>query len=185
MKNYQLYFISGVSGVGKSSTMKHLKEMLPVDEFDVRDFDERGVPDGGGREWHDEETLCWFDIAAENAVSGKSTIVCGFANPDRVMDLRRPDHIPVQIILLHASPETIRARLLKRESTPERIKEIERAAGKPLEQFIEDCSTFAATLKEIFEKHGYPIIKTDNKDTEEISKELVRIITYGPQDSHH
>jgi nucleoside-triphosphatase THEP1 len=53
----QVYFISGVSGVGKSSTLKHLKEILPVEKYDVRDFNERGVPDGGGLEWHNNETL--------------------------------------------------------------------------------------------------------------------------------
>lgn len=63
MENPQLYFVSGVSGVGKSSTMQHLREMLPADTYDIRDFDERGVPDGGGREWHDAETRHWFEAA--------------------------------------------------------------------------------------------------------------------------
>lgn len=176
MKTPQLYFVSGVSGVGKSSTMKHLKEMLSADKFDIRDFDERGVPDGGGQEWHDAETLHWFEVASENANKGKSTIVCGFANPDRIVKLRQSHHVPAKLILLHASPEVIRKRLLKRESTPERIKEIERAAGKPLEQFIEDNSDFALQLRTIFDKHRHPIVETDDKTSEEISEEIAALI---------
>lgn len=46
-----VYFVSGVCGVGKSSIMPYLKELLPADNYDVRDFDERGVPDGADSNW--------------------------------------------------------------------------------------------------------------------------------------
>lgn len=179
MNNPQLYFVSGVSGVGKSSTIKYLKEMLPAEEYDIRDFDEHGVPDGGGREWHDRATLEWFDMALENAKGGKSTIVCGFTDPERIQNLHKPHHLPVQLFLLHASPETVRERLLKRESTPERIQEIERAAGKPLEEFIKDSSSYAVTLRSLFEKESFPIIETDMKYPEKVAKELVQLIIHG------
>lgn len=55
MDNTKIYFISGVSGVGKTSTLEQLKRLLPANIFDARDFDERGVPDGGPA-WHDNET---------------------------------------------------------------------------------------------------------------------------------
>src|SRR5690606_25871124 len=75
----KIYFISGVSGVGKSSTLKHLKEALPSNKYDVRDLDERGVADGGGLEWLNNDTRYWLDVAKENALAGKDTIICGFA----------------------------------------------------------------------------------------------------------
>lgn len=78
----KIYFISGVSGVGKTSTLKHLKSVLSPDFYDIRDLDERGVPDGGGFNWLNNETRYWLDVAKDNAKNGKSTFVCGFANPE-------------------------------------------------------------------------------------------------------
>jgi thymidylate kinase len=176
MKKPQLYFVSGVSGVGKSSTMRYLKEMLPANEYDVRDFDERGVPDGWGREWHDAETLHWFDVALKNAKEGKSTIVCGFTDPERIKNLHQLHHVPTQLFLLHASPEVARERLLGRESTPERIAEIERATGMPLQQFVERVTNHGRQLRELFEKEALPIIETDTKTPEEVAKEVIELI---------
>ncbi len=98
----QIYFISGVCGVGKSSVLTHLKILLPEDKFDIRDFDERGVPDGGGREWHDKETRHWLDTALINAKNGKSTIICGFTEPKRFNNVHTPNDIPGKLLLLHA-----------------------------------------------------------------------------------
>ncbi|MDB5189304.1 MAG: hypothetical protein JWL82_261 [Parcubacteria group bacterium] len=39
------YFISGVNGVGKSTLMPHLREILPEEKYSIVDFDSRGVPD--------------------------------------------------------------------------------------------------------------------------------------------
>lgn len=66
--NHKIYFVSGVSGVGKTSTLEQLKKLLPANIFDVRDFDERGVPDGGGPLWHNNETHHWLDVAALNLI---------------------------------------------------------------------------------------------------------------------
>jgi hypothetical protein len=57
--------------------MASLKKLLPSDKFDIRDFDERGVPDGGGDVWHSKETKHWLDVATTNAEQGKSTIIFG------------------------------------------------------------------------------------------------------------
>jgi len=65
VKNPQVYFVSGVCGTGKSSTIVHLKKKFPSKSYDVRDFDERGVPDGGGRTWHTNETLYWLNVASD------------------------------------------------------------------------------------------------------------------------
>ena len=126
----RVYFITGVCGVGKSSTLKHLQKILPAESFDVRDFDERGVPDGGGTVWHNAETFFWLETAVANATQGKSTVVCGFAEPERFWALHNQSvHPPAQLLLLNASGETIRTRLLGRHATPETIAEITRAAG--------------------------------------------------------
>ena len=123
MLDRKIFFISGVSGVGKTSTMGHLKKMLPSHEYDVRDIDERGVPDGGGLEWLNRETRYWLDVAKENARSDKNTIICGFANPELFKHVYDPSSdVPAELILLHASKEVLKKRLRDRHSTPESIK---------------------------------------------------------------
>ncbi len=175
--NHKVYFISGVCGVGKSSTLKHLKELLPVDAYDVRDFDERGVPDGGGSVWHNNETLYWLDVANENAKDSKSTIICGFADPVRFSKVHdKEKHLPATLILLNASGETIRDRLIGRYPTPESIQEINRASGTELDKFIEGNISYAPELREIFEKENFPIIETDDKTPLEVTQEVIAII---------
>ena len=173
----KIYFISGVSGVGKTSTLKYLKDSLDSNFYDVRDLDERGVPDGGGLDWLNNETRHWLDVANDNAQKGKSTIVCGFANPELFGQVYKKDiDIPAQIILLNASAGTIRARLEGRHNTPETVKEIERASGVSLNQFIENNTSFSVDFKNIFEKSKLPIIETDNKNPQEVVSEIVSII---------
>ncbi len=172
-RNPKVYFISGVSGVGKSSTLKYLKNHLSNEEYDVRDLDERGVPDGGGLDWLQKEIRHWLDVSKKNAKNGKATIICGFANPEFMEKVYKEDDLPVDIILLHASPEIIRKRLHGRHSTPETIKEIERASGMPFDQYIEKTSSFAAQFRSIFEKYRFNIIETDGLTPEEVSKEII------------
>lgn len=173
----QVYFISGVCGVGKTSVLKHLKEILSVDEFDIRDFDERGVPDGGGLEWHSKETLYWLEVANENAKYKKSTIICGFADPTRFWKIHNKEkHIPATLFLLHASAEAIRDRLLGRYPTPESIKEINRASGVQLDEFIQNNISYAPVLHDIFKKENSPIIETDGKTPLEVAQEIIGII---------
>jgi broad-specificity NMP kinase len=173
----KIYFISGVSGIGKTSTLIHLKNKLDLNLFDVRDLDEKGVPDGGGLEWLNQTTRYWLDVANLNSKKGKSTIICGFANPELMEQVYKKDEdVPVVIILLNASPENIRTRLLLRHNTPESIKEIERASGVTLEKFVENNMTFSIEFKKIFENRNLPIIETDNKSPEEVAEEIVKII---------
>ncbi|MEK7097400.1 MAG: hypothetical protein AAB906_00965 [Patescibacteria group bacterium] len=173
-KDHHIYFISGVCGVGKSSVLKHLRNILPSDKYEIHDFDERGVPDGGGQEWHDRETFHWLEIGKENAKKDKSTIICGFQNPERFRMLHKNDiHVPATLYLLHASADTLRKRLFGRYPTPESILEINRASGVPLDKFVEDNVSFAPELRLIFEKAGAPIIDTEMKTPEEVAKEII------------
>lgn len=173
----KIYFISGVSGVGKTSTLKHLKNILDANLYNVRDLDERGVPDGGGFEWLNKETRYWLDVSKENALDGKNTIICGFANPELFEQVYNKDtDISAQIILLNASKDTIRTRLTQRHNTLESIGEIERASGVSFSQFIENNTSFSLEFKKIFEKRNFPIVETDNKTPEEVSKEVIAII---------
>ena len=175
---HKIYFISGVCGVGKTSAVKCLKKMVSTDKYDIHDFDERGVPDGGGPVWHDAETRFWLETAATNAKEGKDTIISGFANPDQFKKVYRSGtDIPAQLILLTSSDETLRTRLQNRHSTPATIKEINRASGVSLDTFIEDNVSFTPTLRTIFKNNHFPIIDTNGKSPEEVAREIIQIVS--------
>jgi len=157
--------------------MDYLKELLPPDKFDIRDFDERGVPNGGGKVWHSKETLHWLDVSAENAAQGKSTIICGFNEPARVRAVLNDTHPPVEIILLHASGDVLKNRLLGRHSTPESIDEIQRASGVSLDEFIKNCVSYSPQLRSLFEKEGCLVIDTDTKTPKEVAEMIVENLT--------
>jgi len=172
----KIHFISGVSGVGKTSTLEQLKKVLAANIFDVRDFDERGVPDGGGPVWHDSETRHWLSVATQNSSIGKNTIISGFINPEQFLKIYNPDKdIPAQIILLDISADILRKRLYGRHVTLESTQEIERATGVSLDEFVEQCVLFAPKLRSIFKHYKYPIVDTDNKSPEEVAHEVERI----------
>lgn len=173
----KIYFISGVSGVGKTSTLKHLKKVLDSNLYEVRDLDERGVPDGGGFDWLNNETRYWLDVAKDNTEKGKHTVICGFANPELFEKVHKKDtDVPAHIILLNASPDTIRARLKGRHNTPESIKEIERASSVSLEEHMENNASFSIELKKIFAERNLPVVETDNKNPEEVAQEIFTVI---------
>ena len=176
MKKVFLYFVSGVSGVGKTATLTQLKKLLP-EQYDVRDLDERGVPDGGGPEWLATETRHWVDIANDNSLQGITTVVCGFANPEVFLKIHKETDVPALLVLLDARGETIQERLLGRYPTKESEKEIERASGTTLESFVENCVSFAPKLRKLFDTYQMPVVETDTKTPEEVGREVATIIT--------
>ena len=177
INNNKIYFISGVSGTGKTSTLEQLKKILPQETFDMRDFDERGVPDGGGQQWHDKETRYWLDTAAVNAQNGKSTVISAAIIPEQFKKIHNPDKdIPALIILLDVEPDVLRKHLYGRHATPESKMEIERAAGIPLDEFVEQMASFAPKLRIIFEQNNLPIVDINNKTPTEVAKEIAKFL---------
>ncbi len=172
----KIYFISGVSGVGKSSLIPHLRDLLPQDKYKVHDLDERGVPDGGGKAWHDKEMRHWINVGNENAAHGISTIICGFAQPEGLAEVGQEGDLEVCPLMLDASDETLRTRLLGRHTSPESIHEIERASGKPVSAFIDKMIADAPFVRNLFKKHSCTIIDTDAKTPLEIAREVVELI---------
>ena len=175
--NPKIYFVSGVSGVGKSSVMKELKTLLSSELYDIRDFDERGVPDNAGVEWHTDETIHWLKTAEDNAKLGKSTIVCGVVEPESFFKLYNQNSVlPVQLFFLYASGDVLRQRLLGHYTTPESRADILRASGRPYDKYIEDMVTDSAGLLSAFQQAGAPIIDTDTKTSEQVAQEIVRLL---------
>lgn len=161
------YFVVGVNGVGKTTLISHLQPLLAEGGFEIRDFDERGVPDGGGREWRLSETEHWLALGKKNKEKGRSTIICGFAKPQELGER-------AEIILLDASGEKIEERLKNRYQTDVSIAELNRTTGKTVEKFIADNIYYSSILRKECEEAGCKIVDTTTLSPEEVAQ-LVRI----------
>ena len=165
------YFISGVNGVGKSTLIPHLRELLPKEKYVVYDFDKRGVPDGADHAWREAEIKYWLAEAAQLAKEGKETIICGFA--------KKTDFepgAPVEIIVLDAKPETIRERLIKRYTKDGVFDETQKVIGKPVNEFIENNVWYAEKMRAECAAAGCPIVDTSTATPEEVARSVVEII---------
>lgn len=172
--NPQLFLITGVNGVGKSSVIPELRSLLNVDIFEIHDFDERGVPDNAGQEWRESETKYWVKSAEENGTRNISTVVCGFMKTGDIQHALsdRPE-IRVNVCLLDASPETISKRILSRYTTPGSLQELERMTGKTPEKFVSDNVWVSTKFRKEAEENGYYVLDTNNLTPKEVAEKIV------------
>ena len=175
MKEKSIYFISGVSGVGKTSVIPFLKKFLLV-EFEVHDFDEGGVPSGADHVWRIKRTKEWIAFGKEKSVEDIILVVSGFANPDETEVIQRdfPD-ILIKIILLDGDAVVIEQRLRNRNNNSKVKADLERAVGNA-DAFIENNTRFTPILREICKKHGCSIIDTTNIDIETVAQKILENI---------
>src|SRR5262245_14696388 len=128
----KIFFVTGVVGAGKTSLMELLKTHLGSD-YEIHDFDERGVPDDVDIEWGVAEKKYWLSLGVANLQEGISTIICGFSLPsdDDNRDL-------VKFILLELDEEALRERLMKRYSNPENVENLRRMRRMTVEESLRE-----------------------------------------------
>jgi len=166
----KMYFVSGVSGVGKTSAMEILKRDLPA-QYVVKDFDSRGVPKGGGRPWRLAETQYWILEGKRVALEDKVLIVCGLANPEELAFMEEVKEVEVKVILLDAPGEVIAQRLNKRNSNEKARVGLEQTVGS-VDAFIKGSSDFAPILRDICIAANVPVIDTADLTPEEVVTEI-------------
>ncbi len=171
----KIYFITGVCGSGKTSVIEPLKNLLPSEQYDIHDLDERGVSGQGGREARLTETKYFIALGKDNLEKGISTIICGFARPSEMKELS-PEQENIDFVLLDAQPETIQTRIKSRYSTPEKEKTFVEKHSKTVKQFADENSSFVGVLREEFLETGYAIIATNDKNPEQVAEEISKII---------
>lgn len=171
-----MYFISGVSGVGKTVVMEHLKSLLS-DGYEVHDFDERGVPDNADHTWRLDETRNWIALGHKKAEENIKLVICGFSNPDEIDEIVKEfPNLKVQTILLDGEDSIIEQRLRKRnEDTAARV-DLERAVGRSADAFIESNTKFVPILREICHRHNCPTIDTSHLDPEMVAERVAGLI---------
>lgn len=169
----KIFFISGVNGVGKSSIIPYLNSLLPIEKFEIHDFDERGVPDKADSNWRISETKHWLDEGLSLAEKNKSLVVCGFV---KLTDFPDYNDLEVIKILLSARPEIIRERLKKRYTKDGIFDESQKVIGKTINIFIDDNIYILDQMKKMFEQSNCPIIDTSKLSPEEVANVLAKII---------
>jgi len=169
----RIYFITGVCGAGKSTTIPYLKSLFNGKDYDIHDFDERGVPENVDRKWRMKETEYWISLGEENIKNNISTIICGFANPKEAIHNNK-DYI--KFILLDADNETIKQRLGKRYCDEKGVEELKRTSGETPEEFIRANIRYTSKFRKICKQYGCKIIDTTNLTPEEVTKQIMKVI---------
>jgi broad-specificity NMP kinase len=174
----KIYFISGVCGVGKSSIIPHLKNFLPSDKFDVRDFDERGVPDGADRNWRKSEVKKWLEVGELSAQEGISTVVCGFVKRSDFEEVSTESIPEIKTVLLDADSETIRKRLMGRYSVNGVFDETKKVIGKPVTEFIESNVYYCDIMRKECVEEGWDVIETSDLTPEEVAEKVSQLVNF-------
>jgi RNase adaptor protein for sRNA GlmZ degradation len=171
-----LYFITGSSGIGKSTIIPTLKSNL-TDVFDIHDFDEQLTEEiamsGNLLDvWRKETTAYWIEEAVKNQKNEKSTIIVGLIYPNETTTINTD--ISISFCLLDASDEKIRERLMgKRFSTSERIAGLKQATGQTPEEFIEENKNTMDRLRQEVKKVNGFVIDTTNDTPDETAAKIV------------
>lgn len=168
----KIFFVIGVNGVGKSTVLPYLKALLSENYFDFHDFDERGVPDNADKDWRVSETIYWINLGKLNIGKGISTVICGFAKPEEIVNGANNLSEITKIIFLDADEKTIEERIKNRYQTEESVAELKRAAGKSVKKFTMDNIHISSILRKQCEDIGCKIINTNNRDPKDIAREI-------------
>ena len=170
-----IYFISGVNGVGKTSIMPYLEKELGT-KFVIHDFDERGVPENADTAWRIAETKYWRDEGTKLACLNKNMVICGFVKPADFESGLKNKNQNIILILLDAQPEIIRQRLINRYTVNGYFDKAQKVIGKSLEEFIGGNLYILAQMKAVFKELDCPIINTSNLSPEEVARAVAALI---------
>ena len=111
-----IYFITGVSGSGKTTLVKPLQERLQ--NYEVHDFDEVGVPADVDEEWRRDTTFYWLNKANK---SNKPFIILGTTVPAEVLTYKNQFNFSYYFGFLNINQEDIYERLSERKWANEEI----------------------------------------------------------------
>lgn len=169
----QIFLITGVNGIGKSTLLSQLKNKLEGSIFDIHDFDERGVPNNADRQWRQTETFHWVGVGKENEGRAKSTVVCGFMKFSEIEGTLSQLGTDANICLLDADEETISHRILGRYPDSESVAELQRTTGKTPEKFAMDNVWVSSKFSQEAKEKGYSIVDTTNLSPEEVGQKVI------------
>ncbi len=171
----QIFFIIGACGVGKSTLVPLLEKGLPTD-FEIHDFDERGVPANVDIEWRQSELLYWLTLSKQNLDKKVSTIICGFVKPDEIIDFSKSLGVHPVVCLLHVDKEHLASRLLQRYSSESAVLELLRTTRKSVEDFVQNSIYTSSLLSTDSKKHQFFVVDTSKLAPAQVCAEAIKWI---------
>ncbi|WP_168464360.1 AAA family ATPase [Wolbachia endosymbiont of Ctenocephalides felis wCfeT] len=120
-------FITGASGVGKTTVLKAIEEKLEPDDVSINYFDSIGVPSteemvreyGSGEKWQEAMTNAWVEKLSK-VEDRKLIFLAGQFNPDFAIEpLKKLNIENYLIICLHVDKDLREHRLTNLRNQPE------------------------------------------------------------------
>jgi hypothetical protein len=167
----KIFFVTGVVGAGKTSLIEPLRARLGPD-YEIHDFDERGVPDDVDMDWGAAEKKYWVSVGAANSQKAIGTVICGFSLPSD-----EDDRDLVSFILLDLNEGTLRERLMQRYRNPENVKDLERMRGLTVEESVRENVGSIPWLRNLCSAHGAKIVETSELTPEQTAEQVRDWIT--------
>ena len=168
-----VYFLTGASGVGKTTLVDLLKEKYKNrNDIVILAFDSIGIPSvadqisqyGSGREWQRAATKKWTSKILHE-VSERIVIFEGQVNFDFILEAFRDEHFSQYVVILIDCDETEMERRLKEErNQPELINDKMRNWRNYLRKQAQELDA--------------PIINTAYKTKEEVVTEFDKLFTH-------
>jgi energy-coupling factor transporter ATP-binding protein EcfA2 len=172
----KIFFVIGSNGVGKSTLVDLLKRSL-ISDFEIHDFDERGVPNDANKSWRQTELLYWLTLSKQNLDREISTIICGFVKPIEILESSRNLEIEPIVCLLDVVKSELELRLLKRYNSEIAINELMRTTGKSVEKFLQDSIYTSSLLRIESERCKFFILNTSLQSPQQVAEKVISWIS--------
>lgn len=166
-----MYIITGVCGVGKSTVIPFLQEKLGS-KYEVKEFDERGLPAIVTKKWKETEVKKWFEYAEKLLQQNKVLVLCGvirYANLKPFLDAGFNNFSP-KVILLHAQDSIIRKRLENRYQHTKHVN------GKETEIFIDEILYTQKQMKNEYSNIFLKSIDVSLLTPKEVSTKMYHLV---------
>ena|SRR3990167_1050918 len=167
MNKTKIIFITGASGVGKTTLVKELEKRYASEDLSIFYFDTIGVPSvekmveefGSCEKWQEHATHLWVEKLSKLADKG-AIILEGQFNPYFAIDACRKFGIKnYKFVVVHADRSVREKRLIKQRHQPELVND--------------NMNTWAEFLKrEVLVCNG-SVIDTSYSDLERVLSELI------------
>lgn len=171
-----MHFVIGVSGVGKTTTLRHLEKLLPKNRFEVHDIDENGVPENVSYEWRIDQINYWIN-RAQKLYPAKQLILVGVVEPKDV-NLTNLSIEDAYFYLLDANEKTIEERISKRHNDIKSKDDLYRVSGLCVDEFVLDNIEFSKLLRESIKDipHSFTF-NTSLLSEKEVGNKLSKLIS--------
>jgi shikimate kinase len=167
LEHPSILFLSGASGVGKTSIVEKLKAHYSSDNYAFVHFDSIGVPSpeemiekvGSGERWQELTTYRWVEKIAIEYQDKQLVIIEGQVNLDFIEAACHKFKITRYfIVLIDCDWKTMRERLVHNRQQPELVN-----------QNMKNWATF---LRKQAHQKSLPIIDTSNQTLEQVMESI-------------